>query len=87
MFDMVRNTIIVSQSGGTLGWVHELLIFLKHRCAERSEQWSRWESEWRLEAEKHKAEAERLKGQVEALKETAGRHREEMRDKDSTLNR
>ncbi|KAK9536345.1 hypothetical protein VZT92_006133 [Zoarces viviparus] len=55
------------------------------RCAERREQWSRWESEWRLEAEKHKAEAERLKGQVEALKETAGRHREEMRD--SSLNR
>ncbi|XP_034060152.1 coiled-coil alpha-helical rod protein 1 isoform X2 [Gymnodraco acuticeps] len=53
----------------------------------RSEQWSRLESEWRLEAEKHKAEAERLKGQVEALKETAGRHREEMRDRDSTINR
>nr|XP_033955203.1 coiled-coil alpha-helical rod protein 1 isoform X2 [Pseudochaenichthys georgianus] len=57
------------------------------RCGERSEQWSRLESEWRLEAEKHKAEAERLKGQVEALKETAGRHREEMRDRDSTINR
>ncbi|XP_042288219.1 coiled-coil alpha-helical rod protein 1 isoform X1 [Thunnus maccoyii] len=57
------------------------------RSTERSEQWSRWESEWRLEAEKHKAEAERLKGQVEALKETAGRYREEMRDKDITLNR
>ncbi|XP_070773896.1 coiled-coil alpha-helical rod protein 1 [Enoplosus armatus] len=60
---------------------------LRARCAERSEQWSRWESEWHLEAEKHKAEAERLKGQVEALKDTAGRHREEMRDRDSTLNR
>ncbi|XP_029303254.1 coiled-coil alpha-helical rod protein 1 isoform X2 [Cottoperca gobio] len=60
---------------------------LMARCAERSEHWSRWESEWRLEAEKHKAEAERLKGQVEALKETAGRHREEMRDRESTLNR
>ncbi|KAM7374170.1 hypothetical protein PAMP_006844 [Pampus punctatissimus] len=57
------------------------------RSAERSEQWCRWESEWRLEAEKHKAEAERLKGQVEALKETAGRYSEEIRDKDSTLNR
>ncbi|XP_033969832.1 coiled-coil alpha-helical rod protein 1 [Trematomus bernacchii] len=57
------------------------------RCGERSDQWSRLESEWRLEAEKHKAEAERLKGQVEALKETAGRHREEMRDRDSTINR
>eukprot|EP00064_Thunnus_orientalis_P007077 superscaffoldBa00000766_g7096 len=57
------------------------------RSTERSEQWSRWESEWRLEAEKHKAEADRLKGQVEALKETAGRYREEMRDKDITLNR
>lgn len=68
-------------------WLHEYLLVLKHRCAERSEQWSRWESEWHLEAEKHKAEAERLKGQVEALKETAGRHREEMRDRDSTLNR
>ncbi|XP_054482193.1 coiled-coil alpha-helical rod protein 1 [Anoplopoma fimbria] len=60
---------------------------LRARCAERSEQWSRWESEWRLEAEKHKAEAERLKGRVEALKETAGRHRDEMRDRDSSLNR
>ncbi|XP_032389850.1 coiled-coil alpha-helical rod protein 1 isoform X2 [Etheostoma spectabile] len=57
------------------------------RCAERNEQCSRWESEWRLEAEKHKAEAERLKGQIEALKETAGRHREEMRDRGSTQNR
>ncbi|KAM7397811.1 hypothetical protein PAMA_005912 [Pampus argenteus] len=57
------------------------------RSTERSEQWCRWESEWCLEAEKHKAEAERLKGQVETLKETAGRYREEMRDKDSTLNR
>ncbi|TDH04819.1 hypothetical protein EPR50_G00136380 [Perca flavescens] len=57
------------------------------RCAERREQWSRWESEWRLKAEKHKAEAERLKEQVESLKETAGRHREEMRDRGSTQNR
>ncbi|CAJ1064176.1 coiled-coil alpha-helical rod protein 1 isoform X1 [Xyrichtys novacula] len=57
------------------------------RCAERDEQWFRWESEWRLEAEKHKAEAERLKGQVEALKETAERHREETRVRDGTLNR
>ncbi|TMS14195.1 Coiled-coil alpha-helical rod protein 1 [Larimichthys crocea] len=57
------------------------------RCADRREQWSRWESEWRLEAEKHKAEAERLKGQVEALKESAGRHREEMRHRDSIVNR
>lgn len=48
---------------------------------------SRWESEWRLEAEKHKAEAERLKGQVEALKEIAERCREEVRDKDNTLSR
>lgn len=53
----------------------------------RREQRSRWESEWRLEAEKHKADAERLKGQVEALKETAGRHREEIRDRDGLLNR
>ncbi|KAE8287857.1 Coiled-coil alpha-helical rod protein 1 Alpha-helical coiled-coil rod protein [Larimichthys crocea] len=57
------------------------------RCADRREQWSRWESEWRLEAEKRKAEAERLKGQVEALKESAGRHREEMRHRDSIVNR
>ncbi|KAM8742283.1 coiled-coil alpha-helical rod protein 1 isoform 2-T3 [Acanthopagrus schlegelii] len=57
------------------------------RCVERSEQWSRWESEWRQEAEKHKAEAERLKRQVEALKDTAGSHREEMRDRDCTVNR
>ncbi|KAM3869308.1 coiled-coil alpha-helical rod protein 1 [Diretmus argenteus] len=57
------------------------------RSIERSEQWSRWEMEWRLEIERHKAEAERLKGQVEALKETAGRDREEMRDKASALNK
>ncbi|XP_035033633.1 coiled-coil alpha-helical rod protein 1 [Hippoglossus stenolepis] len=60
---------------------------LRARSAERSEHWSRWESEWRLEAEKHKAEAERLKGQVDTLKECARRHREEVRDGDSTLNR
>lgn len=57
------------------------------RSKERGDNWSRWESEWRLEAEKHKAEAERLKGQVEALKEIAERCREEMRDKDCTLSR
>nr|XP_020454744.1 coiled-coil alpha-helical rod protein 1-like [Monopterus albus] len=57
------------------------------RSVERSEHWYRWKSEWCLKAEKHKAEAERLKGQVEALKESAGRHREEMRDKDGTLSR
>ncbi|KAG7223270.1 hypothetical protein INR49_015626 [Caranx melampygus] len=60
---------------------------IRGRPADRSEQWSRWESEWRLEAEKHKAEAERLKGQVEALKESAGRHREDIRDRDNTMNR
>ncbi|XP_041808504.1 coiled-coil alpha-helical rod protein 1 [Chelmon rostratus] len=60
---------------------------LRERCAERSEQWSRRELEWRLEAEKHKADAERLKRQVESLKDTAGRHREEMRDRDSTVSR
>lgn len=62
-------------------------VFFRHRSAERSEQWPRWESGWHLEAEKHKAEAERLKGQVEALRESAGKYREEMRDRDSTLNR
>lgn len=66
---------------------HKKLLSLKHRFVERSEQWSRWESEWRQEAEKHKAEAERLKRQVEALKDTAGSHREEMRDRDCTVNR
>ncbi|XP_074529279.1 coiled-coil alpha-helical rod protein 1 [Halichoeres trimaculatus] len=58
------------------------------RCAEIGEQRSsRCESEWRLEAERHKTEVERLKGQVETLKETAERHREEMRRNDITLNR
>lgn len=75
----------------SVSWWHNgnmnLLLFLKHRCAERSEQWSRRELEWRLEAEKHKADAERLKRQVESLKDTAGRHREEMRDRDSTVSR
>ncbi|GAA6233023.1 coiled-coil alpha-helical rod protein 1 [Lates japonicus] len=60
---------------------------LRARSTERGEQWARWESEWRMEVEKHKAEAERLKGQVEALKESAGRHREDMRERDSTVNR
>ncbi|XP_069581638.1 coiled-coil alpha-helical rod protein 1 isoform X2 [Brachyistius frenatus] len=57
------------------------------RSKERDEQRSRFESEWRLETEKHKAEVERLKGQVEALRETAEKYREEMRDKNSNLNR
>ncbi|XP_068187183.1 coiled-coil alpha-helical rod protein 1 isoform X2 [Antennarius striatus] len=57
------------------------------RGTERREQWSRWDLEWCLETEKHKAEVERLKGQVEALKDTAERHWQEMRDKDSTMNR
>ncbi|XP_041864972.1 coiled-coil alpha-helical rod protein 1 isoform X2 [Melanotaenia boesemani] len=57
------------------------------RSTERSEQLSQQESDWWLVAEKHKTEAERLKGQVEALKETAGRYREEMREKDITLSR
>ncbi|XP_030010956.1 coiled-coil alpha-helical rod protein 1 isoform X2 [Sphaeramia orbicularis] len=56
----------------------------RERAADRSEKWM---SEWCLETEKHKAEAERLKGQVEAIKETADRHRDEMRDKDSIMNR
>ncbi|XP_047462175.1 coiled-coil alpha-helical rod protein 1 [Mugil cephalus] len=60
---------------------------IRARSKERSEQWSILESEWQLEAEKHKAEAERWKRQVEALKETAERYRTEMRDKDSALNR
>ncbi|XP_076024982.1 coiled-coil alpha-helical rod protein 1 [Genypterus blacodes] len=55
------------------------------RSADRSGQCSKWETEWRLEVAELKAEAARLKGQVEALKETAERHREEMRDRDSTL--
>ena len=37
--------------------------------------------------ERLRAESERLRGQVEALKEAAGRQREEMRDKESYLNR
>uniref|UniRef100_A0A3Q2TXV1 Coiled-coil alpha-helical rod protein 1 n=1 Tax=Fundulus heteroclitus TaxID=8078 RepID=A0A3Q2TXV1_FUNHE len=65
----------------------EDLLDIRTRSSGRSERCSRWDSEWLLEAEKHKAEAERLKGQVEALKETAERYREEMRDKDITLSR
>ncbi|KAM8897350.1 coiled-coil alpha-helical rod protein 1 isoform 3-T3 [Spinachia spinachia] len=60
---------------------------LRPRCGEGGAHGSRWETEGRLEAEKYKAEAERLKGQVEALKETSAKHREEMRDRDSSLNR
>lgn len=57
------------------------------RSSERSEPWSRWDSEWLLEAERHKAETERAKGQMEALKETAERYREEISNKDITLSR
>ncbi|XP_030294927.1 coiled-coil alpha-helical rod protein 1 [Sparus aurata] len=74
--DSIRGRIPVDDPSGP-----------RTRFVERSEQWSRWESEWRQEAEKHKAEAERLKRQVEALKDTAGSHREEMRDRDCTVNR
>ncbi|XP_028278350.1 coiled-coil alpha-helical rod protein 1 isoform X3 [Parambassis ranga] len=73
-----------SMRGRTSG---DPLSHLRTRHTGESEQWARWESEWRLEAEKHMAKAERLKGQVESLKETAERYREEMRDKDITLNR
>ncbi|TWW74881.1 coiled-coil alpha-helical rod protein 1 [Takifugu flavidus] len=47
----------------------------------------RWESEWRLEAERHKEEAERLKMQVEVLKSSVERHWEEIRDRDNTMKR
>ncbi|XP_019719567.1 coiled-coil alpha-helical rod protein 1 isoform X3 [Hippocampus comes] len=60
---------------------------LKHRSRERGDQWSRWEEEWCLEAEKHKAEAERLKEQMEALKDTVQRYREEIRVKNDTISR
>ncbi|XP_046906470.1 coiled-coil alpha-helical rod protein 1 isoform X2 [Hypomesus transpacificus] len=56
------------------------------RSGERGDT-SRWETEWRLDMERLRAESERLRGQVEALKEAAGRQREEMRDKESYLNR
>ncbi|XP_040929675.2 coiled-coil alpha-helical rod protein 1 isoform X2 [Betta splendens] len=74
--DNIRGRVSVEQSSD-----------LRARSAERSEQWSRWDSEWHLEAQKHKTESERLKGQVEVLKESARRHREEMRDRDSTVSR
>ncbi|XP_028322599.1 coiled-coil alpha-helical rod protein 1 isoform X2 [Gouania willdenowi] len=62
-------------------------LHLWMRPTEKAEQWSRWESEKWLEAEKSKAEVERLKGQVEALKETAESYRKEVGDKDMNLNR
>lgn len=61
-----------------------MCLVFKRRAAERSEKWM---SEWCMEAENYKAEAERLKGQIDAMKETADRHRDEMRDKDSILKR
>uniref|UniRef100_A0A3B4UIA7 Coiled-coil alpha-helical rod protein 1 n=2 Tax=Seriola dumerili TaxID=41447 RepID=A0A3B4UIA7_SERDU len=85
---MENQQIMMLQENSIRGRIPvDHLSDLRARSAERSEQWSRWESEWRLEAEKHKAEAERFKGQVDALKESAGRHREELRDRDSTVNR
>lgn len=61
--------------------------FLQNRCDERSKQWFRWESDWRLEAEKHKEEAERLKRQVEVLKTSVERQWEEIKDRDNTMKR
>ncbi|XP_077361045.1 coiled-coil alpha-helical rod protein 1 [Festucalex cinctus] len=60
---------------------------LRTRSKERGDQWSRWEEEWCLEAEKHKAEAERSKEQMEALKDTVQRYREEIRVKNDTISR
>ncbi|XP_051902939.1 coiled-coil alpha-helical rod protein 1 isoform X2 [Hippocampus zosterae] len=60
---------------------------LRTRSKERGDQWSRWEEEWCLEAEKHKAEPERLKEQMEALKDTVQRYREEIRVKNDTISR
>ncbi|XP_037124872.1 coiled-coil alpha-helical rod protein 1 isoform X2 [Syngnathus acus] len=60
---------------------------LRTRSKERGDQWSRWEAEWCLEAERHKAEAEQLKEQMEALKDTVQRHGEEIRVKNDTINR
>ncbi|KAJ7995951.1 hypothetical protein DPEC_G00232030 [Dallia pectoralis] len=48
---------------------------------------TRCETEWRLDTERLRGEAERLKGQLEALREAEGRQREELRNKDSALNR
>lgn len=61
--------------------------FLKNRCDERSKQWFRWESDWRLEAERHKEEAERLKRQVEVLETSLERQWEEIKDRDNTMKR
>lgn len=61
--------------------------FLKNRCDERSKQRFRWESDWRLEAERHKEEAERLKRQVEVLETSVERQWEEIKDRDNTMKR
>lgn len=61
--------------------------FLKNRCDERSKQWFRRESDWRLEAERHKEEAERLKRQVEVLETSVERQWEEIKDRDNTMKR
>ncbi|XP_051793696.1 coiled-coil alpha-helical rod protein 1 isoform X3 [Acanthochromis polyacanthus] len=84
-----ENQRILMLQGGTIrsGISADHLSDIRARSIERGEQWSKWESDWRLEAEKYKAEAERLKGQVEALKETAGRYRDEMRETDTSLKR
>ncbi|XP_030602462.1 coiled-coil alpha-helical rod protein 1 [Archocentrus centrarchus] len=81
------NQKLLMLRGGSIRTAVDYQSDQRARSKERGDNWSRWESEWRLEAEKHKAEAERLKGQVEALKEIAERCREEMRDKDCTLSR
>ncbi|KAL0994295.1 hypothetical protein UPYG_G00120350 [Umbra pygmaea] len=48
---------------------------------------TRWEARCSLSTEHHRAESERLRGQVEALKEAEERHRGDLRNKDSILNR
>uniref|UniRef100_A0A3P8S0R3 Coiled-coil alpha-helical rod protein 1 n=1 Tax=Amphiprion percula TaxID=161767 RepID=A0A3P8S0R3_AMPPE len=84
-----ENQRIMMLQGGTIrsGTSADHLSDIRARSIERSEQCSKWESDWRLEAGNYKAEAERLKGQVEALKQTAARYRDEMREKDTSLKR
>ncbi|XP_047234220.1 coiled-coil alpha-helical rod protein 1 isoform X2 [Girardinichthys multiradiatus] len=83
-----NERIMMLQGDGRRGRTSaDNLSDVRTRSSGRGDQWSRWDSEWRLEAEKHKAGAERSKGQVDALNEIAERYREEIRDKDITLSR
>lgn len=86
-YHKIRHTLTKTLFVSHLCGFFAVFLFSQSRCDDRSKQWFRWESEWRLEAERHKEEAERLKRQVEVLKNSVERHWEEIKDRDKTMKR